>query len=202
MLKISARIISVIFHPLIMPSAGILMLLNSGTYLEFLTFPQKRVIFLIIFLGTAVLPLSLIPVMLLHRQIGNIQMNNHRERVIPLLITVVFYLFTWYLISRINTPGLITTYTITAGITVIICALVSLKWKISLHMTAMGALAGVFLAVVFKFDVNLQFYLIMIFLAGGLTGWSRLTLKAHSPLQVYTGFLSGAATGFLIMFFF
>ena len=179
-----------------------LMLLNSGTYLEFLTFPQKRVIFLIIFLGTAILPLSLIPVMLLNRQISNMKMDGHRERVIPLLITVGFFLFTWYLMSRINTPGLITTYTITAGITVIICAIVSLKWKISLHMTAMGALAGVFLAVVFRFDVNLQLYLIMIFLAGGLTGWSRLALKAHSPLQVYAGFLAGAATGFFTVFFF
>ena len=197
-----ARIISFVFHPLIMPPLGLLLLFNSGTYLDFLSYGQKRAIFLILFTGTTILPLSLIPVMLLQRIISNIKMDDHRERVLPLLITVVFYIFTWYMLARINVPGLVNIYVITASLTVLLCTLVSLIWKISLHMTALGALAGMILAIAFRFGINLQLYLVIIFLAGGITGWARLTLKAHTPAQLYTGYLSGAAIAFFLMFSF
>jgi len=197
-----ARIISIIFHPLIMPPVGMLLLFNSGTYLDFLTFPQKRAIFLIMFFGTTVLPLSLLPAMLLQRIISNLKMEDRRERVLPLLITVVFYSFTWYLLARINVPSLVSIYAVTAGVTVFVCFLVSLKWKISLHMTALGALAGMLMAIAFRHSVNLQLYLILVFLAGGVTGWARLALRAHTPSQIYTGYLGGWAIAFIIMFIF
>jgi hypothetical protein len=197
---ITARIISVMFHPLIMPAAGILLLFNSGTYLEFLTFEQKRAIFLILLTGTAILPLSIIPVILLNRMNGNLKMEYGRERVVPLLITFLFYGFTWYMMKRLNVPGLVNLYAIAAGLTVLICALVSITWKISLHMVALGALAGMILAIAMRFGVDLQLYLSVIFLIGGITGWARLTLKAHTPIQVYLGYLSGAAVAFFVMF--
>lgn len=197
-----AKVISVLLHPLIMPPAGMLLLFNAGTYLEFLSYPQKRAIFLILFIGTTVLPLSLMPVMLLNRFINDLKLEDRRERIIPLLIIVVFYLITWYMLSRLNVPGLIRVYVITACLTIIMCALVNLKWKISLHMTALGAILGMLLAIAFRFGINLQLYLALVIIAGGLTGWARLTLGAHTPLQVYAGYLGGLAIAFLMMFTF
>jgi hypothetical protein len=197
-----ARIISLVFHPILMPSAGLLLLFNSGTYLEFLTFNQKKAIFLILLTGTAVMPLAIIPVMLFQRMISSIRMENTHERVMPLAITVIFYGFTWYMLNRLNAPGLITVYSITAGITVLLCALISVKWMISLHMTALGALAGMVLAVSMRFNINLIFYLSVIFLISGAAGWARLSLKAHTPAQVYTGFVGGLALAFIIMYLF
>lgn len=197
-----ARTVSILFHPLIMPAAGLLVLLNSGTYLEFLTFQQKRAIFLILFLGTVILPLTLMPVIIMQRKIASVQMNHHRERVMPLFVTFIFYAFTWHMLARLNTPSLVNMYAVTGAATVMACALVSFRWKISLHMTAQGALAGVFLALAFRFSLNLQLLLALIFLAGGLTGWARLTLNAHSPAQVYAGYLCGLAIAFFLMFSF
>ncbi len=197
-----AKFISILFHPLIMPPVGMLLLFNAGTYLEFLSYPQKRAIFLILFIGTTVLPLSLLPVLHLNRLINNLKMEDRRERLIPLLVTVVFYLITWYMLSRLNVPGLIRIYAITASLTVIMCALVNIKWKISLHMTALGAIAGMLLAIAFRFGINLQLYLVLGFFAGGLAGWARLTLRAHTPQQVYAGYLGGLAIAFFMMFTF
>jgi hypothetical protein len=195
-----ARIISILLHPLIMPPLGLLLLFNSGTYLEFLSFPQKKAIFLILLSGTTILPLSIIPVMMLQNMIGSLKMEKRQERVMPLLITVIFYGFTWYMLSRLNVPGLISVYTITASITVLICALVSIRWMISLHMTALGALAGMILAISFRFNINLLLYLSAIFLAGGAAGWARLFLKAHTPAQVYIGYGGGLALSFFMMY--
>lgn len=195
-----ARIITLIFHPLIMPAAGLLLLLNSGTYLNFLTFPQMRAIFLILFIGTVILPLSLIPVFILQDMTGSLMMEDHRHRIMPLFFTFIFHAFTWYMLLRLKVPGIISAYSVTACLTVLLCALVTIKWKISLHMTAMGAIAGTLLATAFRFNINLLAYLSLAFLAGGLTGWARLSLKAHTPAQVYAGYLGGLLTAFLVMY--
>ena len=197
---ILARIISVLFHPLIIPAAGLLIIFNSGTYLEFLSYQQQRSIFIILATGTAMLPLSIIPVMMLHKMITSLEMEAHSERVFPLMVTVLFYGFTWYMLERLNVPGLVTIYTLTATMMVLGCALVSLKWKISLHMAALGALAGTLLAIAFRFSINLQLFLTLVFLIGGLAGWARLMLKAHTPAQVYTGYIGGLALAFFMMY--
>lgn len=192
-------IISLIFHPLIMTPIGMLLLFNSGIYLDFLSFQQKRAIFLMLLTGTTLLPLSIIPVLLLRKAVSGPAMETHRERVLPLLITSLFYIFTWFLMYRFRVPGLIIVYTVTAGLTVLICAIISLKWKISLHMTAMGALAGVLLALAFRFNINMHLYLSLVFLAGGATGWARLSLGAHTPEQVYAGYAGGLALAFFMI---
>lgn len=197
---ILARIISIALHPLIIPSAGLLLLFNSGTYLEFLSYQQQRAVFVILFTGTAILPVSIIPLMVLHRMVTSLEMNEHNERVFPLLVTVLFYGFTWYMLRRLNVPGLITIYSITAALMVLVCALISIKWKISLHMSAMGALAGTLLAVAFRFNINLQLFLSLVFLGGGLAGWARLRLNAHTPAQVYAGYLGGVALAFFMIY--
>jgi membrane-associated phospholipid phosphatase len=195
-----ARIVSIILHPLIMPSVGMILLFNSGTYLDFLSFTQKRAIFLILFTGTAVLPLSLIPLMIVNRIVRNLKMEDHRERVLPLMIAVLFYGFTWYILARLDVPGLVSIYIITASITILLSALVSIKWKISLHTTAIGALTGVLLAVAFRFNINLLLYLSLVFLGGGIAGWARLSLGAHTPSQVYLGYVGGLALAFFLMY--
>lgn len=195
-----ASALSVILHPVFMPSLGLLMLLNSGTYLEFLSYRQQRSIFIIFFTGTALLPLSLIPMMMLRRMVTDIRMDRRRERIMPFMITALFYGFTWYLLARLNVPGLITSYAMAAALSVLLVALLSLKWMISLHMTAMGALAGMLLATAFRFNVNLQLFLALVILGGGLAGWARLSLKAHNAAEIYSGYILGFAVVFFIMY--
>ncbi len=197
---ILARIISLVLHPLIIPSAGLLLLFNSGTYLEFLSYQQQRAVFIILLTGTAILPVSIIPLMVLHRMVTSLEMKEHNERVFPLLVTVLFYGFTWYMLRRLNVPGLISIYSITAALMVLVCALISIKWKISLHMSALGALAGTLLAVAFRFNINLQLFLSLVFLGGGLAGWARLRLNEHTPAQVYAGYLGGVALAFFMIY--
>jgi hypothetical protein len=191
--------ISVLLHPLIIPSIGLLMLMNSGTHLDFLSFQHKRAIFLILLTGTSLLPLTIIPLMFLRKNVSGITMENHRERLLPLMATSLFYIFTCFILNRIKVPGLIMVYSLTASQMVLLCTIISLKWKISLHMTALGALAGVLLAIAFRFNINLLFHLTLVFIAGGLAGWARLSLKAHTPAQVYTGYTAGLLLAYFML---
>ena len=61
-------------------------------------------------------------------------------------------------------------------------------------MAGVGALLG--LAVYTSYSFGLQFLLFIacLVLLAGLVGTSRLFLKAHTPLEVYTGFFLGLLT--------
>ena len=62
-MKIVARIVSTLFHPLLMPTLGLLLLLNSGTYLSLLDPAAKRAILFVMALGTLFFPLMMLPVL-------------------------------------------------------------------------------------------------------------------------------------------
>ena len=62
-MKKAAPVISYLFHPLIMPSLGLLIILNSGTYLSLLDPAAKRAIMFVMALGTLIFPLMILPVL-------------------------------------------------------------------------------------------------------------------------------------------
>ncbi len=195
-----AKVFSVIFHPLVMPSIGILLIFFSGIYSGFLTFEQKRAIFLIVFTGTLLLPVCLIPLYMLFKIIRNVEMNSLRERILPLFFTTAIYFFTFYLISGFSLPRVINLFLTGTIICVSAVFFISILWKISAHMVGVGGLAGMLLAVSFIHSLNLLGLIIPVIIVAGLLGFSRLELKAHTPAQVYAGFLKGAGIMLLVFY--
>jgi hypothetical protein len=198
----TARIISVLFHPLIMPSLGFLMLFNSGTYLAYLPYDYKKMILLIVILCTFIIPLSMIPFFLYQKLIFDINLSKVRERYIPLVISFLLYLFCYFLLKKVPIPPEYHAFCLGCAASVFIVLLVISKWKISLHMVGIGGLAGLITYLIIHMQVNLEFYLILTILVAGLIGTARLILNAHKPFEIYTGFLAGfvivASTMFII----
>jgi membrane-associated phospholipid phosphatase len=58
-------------------------------------------------------------------------------------------------------------------------------------MVGMGGLIALVIYISFYLKVNLSFYLILVVLLAGITGTARLILKAHTPAEVYSGFVMG-----------
>ena len=78
--------------------------------------------------------------------------------------------------------------------TLVITTLITIKWKISLHMIGMGGAVGVFLALQVLYGGLYSVLLLSIFISG-LLAYARLELKAHNTQQVYFGFM----ISFLVM---
>ncbi len=196
------KVISIVIHPLLMPAMGFLILFNSGTYLSYLPFEAKKMVFLIVALCTIIIPVSFIPFFLYQKIILNIQMNHLRDRIIPLVITFLLYLFCYYLLKRIPIPDIYHAFIFGSTIVVFLALLITFKWKISAHMIGLGGIVGLIGFVSFYLRVNLQFYLILAILAAGLTGFARLWLNAHNPAQVYAGFFLGFGTMLITLYTF
>lgn len=189
--KTFAKIFSVLFHPLLLPAIGIVILYNSGSVLEYLPFQAKKVILLVVLVSTFVLPLTFVPFFIFQRIIKSVQMENNRERLIPFFVTAILYFFCYYLLVRLGAPETITKFILAATTTVLILFLLSFKWKISAHMTGIGGLTGSLIAVSFRLGVNLEYFIIAVVIASGIIGYSRLALKAHKHYQIYLGWLTG-----------
>ena len=190
LLKI-ARTISVLFHPIIMPTIGLLILFNTHSILVY-TYPSvKRAIYIITFFGTSILPLSFIPFFLYSKFLNNFFMNERKERVIPFLITTVLYFFTYFLIWRFPLSDFVKQFLLACAVSIGLVTLISFIWKISAHMVGIGGIVGLLISLMIHENANILVYLIPAIVAAGLIGSSRLVLQVHNPPQVYAGFLLG-----------
>jgi len=78
-----------------------------------------------------------------------------------------------------------------ASIAILFTGIINLKMKISAHMVGIGGATGAFLVVGLTGFQDFSIFVIAgVFIAGCL-GWARLQLNAHTPKEVYSGFLLG-----------
>jgi len=186
-----AKIISLVLHPVLTPSLGYLIIFNSGTYLAYLPFETKKLLLMLIALCTIIIPISILPFFLYQKLIINVQMDDRKERFLPLVLVFLFYIFSYILILRFPIPPAYHAFILGCTITVLWAMIISFFWKISVHMTGIGGLTGLIVFLIWSQRVNLQFLLILSIILAGLIGFARLQVRAHNQAQVYSGFLAG-----------
>lgn len=190
-----AKGISFVFHPLLIPSIGFLFLFYSGFYFSMLTWDVKRFILLIVFFTTCLLPLLTLALLSFNKRF-NLAMGKSTDRVMPLMFSAIYYYIGYYLLGRLPIFPIYRVFLISTILVIILLMIVSLRWKISNHMAAIGGLTGALVALSLRLQINTSIVISLFFLIAGLVGSSRLLLKKHNSLQVYTGY----ALGFIVMF--
>lgn len=201
-MKIVAKIISSIFHPLLMPIAGVLIIFNIDSYISY-SVPSdlKKAVLLLIGVSTFITPLLISLLLLQRKLIKSLDMETTKERIIPYAFTIIFYVFTLFMLKRAPLHPIIFYFIIGATLSVILAFVINIKWKISAHMIGVGGLVGALIAISFSMEVYVTQYIILALIAAGLVGSSRLILKAHTQAQLYAGFLLGLACQVLVIYF-
>ncbi len=198
MLNKLALTLSIIFHPLLATTYVFLIIFTSDSFVAFLPQQYKVMLSLIVAINTILLPLLML---LIFKRIGlmkDFHLTNNRERVFPLAISILPYFFNIFLFTRLQTP-LVLIKILQAGIYILlISALISYFWKISLHTTGMGGICGFLLSSAFQENQSALILLLICFIISGFLASARLLKGDHSPGQVYAGFLSGFAITFLV----
>ena len=91
-----ARIISFVFHPLVMPTVSVYLMFQLPTYLQVhYTAGQKSLIYTILLICTFFMPGLSALFMLRKGIVTSFDIEKRSERWIPYFITFVFYLFAW-----------------------------------------------------------------------------------------------------------
>jgi len=187
--KTIARIISVVFHPLLVPTYALLLLLNLKTNMTYaLPATHGYMTVLLVFLTSFVAP-SLIGFILFRLGIiQSLQMETQKERILPLFTVAMLFYGTYYLLKQEPFYALFNIFMLGSTLLVIISIFINYFTKISLHMMAQGGLTGAFTGFILAFQQPYYGWLYVMLFIAGLTGFSRLKLNAHTPRQVYGGF--------------
>ncbi|RZS98381.1 PAP2 superfamily protein [Cecembia calidifontis] len=188
-----ALFISYLFQPLLIPTLVFLYLIYGATHLVKVSYFDNRFLVAMVFLTTFIIPLLSVVMMRLTKNIGSFHMHSKEERVFPFSMISLFYMITTYLFYlkfRIDPALLLALVVIT--ISVIILTSVTFFWKISAHMTGISGLVAIIFAIALKYP-SYDYLALVIgsILAAGLVGSSRLYLNAHTPGEIFGGFILG-----------
>ena len=197
-----ARFLSLILHPLFIPTLGMVILFRLNTYLSFSLTPQaKGIILLILFINSAVAPV--LSILLLKRTglIRDVMLDERSERMIPLMLSAIYFFITYFLLRKIALPSLLYFYIIGATILILLTLIITYRWKISIHMVSMGGLTAFLVSLAMLLHLNIDWLIISAFIASGMLGTARVKLNAHNLSQVFAGFVMGF-TVMLSLFFY
>jgi hypothetical protein len=187
-----AKIITIVFHPLLMPVYCLAIILTTPELLPGY-FPAyvKKILFLLVLMNNVVLPVILLPLFRNINLIHSYTIDERDERIAPLIAVSILYSVTTYIVFRFHLPALLKSFIFASTILVIAVTIINLWWKISIHAVSAGALVAVVFVLSLEMNSTLIWYLISSILIGGFVLSSRLKLNSHNPMQVWTGFITG-----------
>lgn len=197
-----AQIISGIFHPLLIPFYGLLIIFKAPALYGYLPSHVKKIMFFIVLVENILIPVMLITYLRFRNIITTWTMDSRKERIMPLVMTSFFYIFTVYLTYRFHIPVFIKSFIICLAVMAVAVTIVSLWYKISIHATGAGVLAALVMVLSLKMQSPLTWLMIIVILASGLVMSSRLWLGSHTPGEVWSGFLLGIFGSGLCLWFF
>ena len=190
-MKKIASVISILFHPLLMPTLGLLLLLNSGTYISLLDPAAKRAILFVMALGTLFFPLMMMPILYYRNLVTRMQNSSREERIISQVIILILYIITFVYFVRLPLSRIIHSYVLATALTLSVVLLVGIWFKVCMHTAALGGLAGLIIALIFLYESPLQGVLMIALLVGGVTAASRLAMGVCRSAEVYAGYIVG-----------
>ncbi len=184
----SALFFSYLFHPLFLPLIVTFLFFNR----LLMTNPLFGwIIYGIIFFNTLLLPY------LFYRYIDRknaLKPNGEKKTIIlSLFFNLYCYLLVAALLKYFGLGIYMESFFWSIAVITLFALVVNFFWKVSLHLLGIGGVVGFILSYIFFFKVNILIVFVIGLLISAFVAASRLRLNAHSPAQVYTGFLLGVA---------
>jgi membrane-associated phospholipid phosphatase len=193
--------LSYILHPVFMLTYLTSYFLFSVNYFSYFMSPVRKLFLLsAVFIFSAILPLLNTFALKKLGYIKNLHMSEPTERLLPYISTLILNSGLLYVLHDLPIPFFYK-YLIIVSIAVLaVLLLLNFFLKVSAHTMVMGGCLGVLLFYEYVFYSSNSLVLCICLFLAGLTGFARLFLGAHKPVQVYTGYIAGLLTGILCLF--
>jgi hypothetical protein len=190
----AANLLSTVLSPLMMPTYGVFLVMWASV-LCLLPYGTRVSVLLVCMGITCILPLIFLSVLRHFKLVKDLHVEIREQRFIPYLFTALCYAVAAYYLYYCHSPQWFTMFMVGSALTVLLMALINLKWKISAHMAGIGGV----IALIYQIHVqglsafDLFWLLCFIIILAGLLGSARLVRKRHDMWQV----LAGVIVGFL-----
>ncbi len=185
-----ARFLSWALHPFLLPLYLVAFLLLDTPFAYYPT-GVKLYLAWVILLYAMIIPMLGLGVLRSLGCISDFRVDRQHERRWPLLIGTLCYLFCALTLAKLPSAVFLRKFMLAAACCEAMCLVVSFYWKISLHLTAMGA-AVALLVIMSIVDPGRSLVPLLLTVCGaGALASARLRLGCHNGAQVLAGFCGG-----------
>ena len=185
-----SNLLSWVLHPFLLPLYMMALILTMTLFARYPAGVKFYLAWVVTLYAVIIPGLSLAVLRSLGR-LSDFRIDRRRERILPLLIGTVCYLLCAVTIAKLPSAVFLRKFMFAAACCEAMCLVVSLRWKISLHMTGMGAAVALLVVMnVVGVGTMLVPLAVAILLAGALAS-ARLYLGCHNGAQVLAGFGGG-----------
>lgn len=197
--KISTAL-SWVLHPFLLPVYLMTVILTMTTFAHY---PSNVKFYLmwVVALYAIIIPILSLGVLRSLGRISDYRVDNRSERILPLLIGAICYVLCAITIAKIPSAVFLRKFMIAAASCEVLCLVVSLRWKISLHLTGMGAAVALLVVMNVVGAGSMLIPLMVAILCAGALASARLYLGCHNGWQVLAGFGGGFAVSLLAVLF-
>lgn len=199
-MRAAAQVLSYIFHPIFLPTAGLLVIFSLNTYIAHTTPINKQLFILVwIFINTAIIPLLFTMFLRWKNVVTSIQLHHRKDRVIPFTFATFFYITNYWLMRDVPLPDVMYSLFLGSTVAVALALFFTLFTKISIHMIGMGGLVASMYGVAQLFDLPIVGLVMLGIVASGLVGSARYILESHTPKQIYLGWVTGFLCVYVVL---
>jgi|KBSSwiStaDraftv2_1062776.scaffolds.fasta_scaffold20794_7 hypothetical protein len=198
-IRLVAKIISYVFHPLFVPVYIAWFLISVQPYMfGSFTTTEKMITVLRFFIMYSFFPLVTV---LLAKALGfldSIFLKTQKERVIPYIACGIYYFWMCYVLrNQDQFSKEVVQLSMAIFIASSIGLIVNIYMKVSMHAISVGILLAFMVLLAMTQPGNYTVYLSISFLMAGMVCTSRLILSDHTPAEIYIGLLVGCLSQWL-----
>ena len=195
-----ARFVSWALHPFLQPLYLVSLLLTCTVFAGY-SVRMRLYLVGVVVLYTMIIPALSLGVLRMSGRLSDFRIDNRSERIIPLLIGAICYFLCALTLGKIESSAFLRKLMLAAACCELLCLFVSLRWKISLHLTGLGALTAMLVVMNLIGVGNLFGPMCAVVAASGLLASARLYLGCHNGMQVFAGYCGGFAVAtFAVLF--
>jgi hypothetical protein len=192
-LRLMARFISWVFHPVFVPLYVMAFLIYEHPF-QFTGFDPRQKLMVMLQSAAMYLFFPLVTVLLLKALgfIESIQLKKQKDRIIPLVACGVWYFWIWYVWHNLpEYPDMAIRFALAIWISSWTGLMVNTRMKISLHAISMGIAVTFLFLLAFTQALNFGVYLAIALFIAGLVSTARFIVSDHTRTEIYGGFALG-----------
>jgi hypothetical protein len=192
-LRIAAKLISYIFHPLFIPVYISWLVVETQSYLFGVFSEWEKTIFIARF-GVMYIMFPLVSVLLMKALgfVNSIRLKTQRDSIIPYIVCMIYYWWMWYVLhNQPEYPRQFVILSLGIFLASIGGLMANINIKISMHAIGAGLMAAFVMLLGFSQDTNFGIYISIAILLAGIICTARFIDSDHTAKEIYVGLFVG-----------
>lgn len=202
-LRVVAKVISYVFHPLFIPAYVSAYLIYVHPYLfAGYNSNQKFIRLVSVFVITAFFPALTVFLLWRLQFAESIYLRTQKERIIPFVASIIYFFWAFWVSRNIEgTPPAMTFFFLGVFLSTSAALMANNYFKISLHGLGVGGAAAFMLLLGAVSNEGMGSIISLTTIIAGLVATSRLIVSDHHPMEVYWGLILGGVCQVIAFYF-